>query len=984
MAITRTYAVGSFNRVVRQDDHNGTWIDISPNADPNTVWRDVMTSPVNPAHVVIVGDEIKGGGGFLDSGILVSTDAGATWTVPYGNWDTYPALTSFYEVWCVDSQNIWIVGNNGWVVKSQNGGLSFGQPDPGNPATFPGGEAWAGTQCIHAIDSMTAVVGGSLVAVTGDQDARVWKTINGGNTWTELNPSPNYYIDPPAPNLRNAWGFPVSKPPLVVGLTLISGGTGYFASTGVPAISNGTGEDLTLNITTSLGAITGFVIANPGRDYNVGEVVTVATGANDATLQVTAIEPSYPIGIPRGIWMSEDEQIIVVTTNYTQQISTDGGQNFTTTGSEQMLRAGVHLTWYPSHEWQSGLPTRMRHVGGIGIGPEVIETLDLGATWSTTRQDTGVHMVGAHFYSPQNGYYTHTNKLYRTLNGGVTGIEVHEDLGFPTWQAIWTEEPTIIYRLIDCAGVGNDQFVSDPNMANYVGQVIHIVAPDADLPADLCWIVEEYDQFHLTYDDPVPVLDSFETCLDCNPNYYELVDCEGNEASIYTTTDLSPYMPAPILPTPGPKISAVGLVLTPCCGGTVYTTQLVPVTSPQCTAYQITVPTDSLANTITYTDCNGIVQTITYPFNGGAGSQTLYFDICVLDGSITDLGVLNPVYYVNQGDCSPPPSSPVITWPTLGPGDQVIIWDDGTGEACYTVTNISVVFSPTQPPGNIDTPLDSEVTVLAATDCTGAASENPICICDTPEPPMVGGNVIQIEACPGVCWTVNQIPPDPTLELTDVVVTDDFVDCEECLPKDPPPPPIIIRNRKVKPGYDTPGCPPAYVEKVNCSFAEALYKEVVAKRYGITVCCEEEENKYLIRKYLMDLKAIFDPEACTTIEADACCPPCNVSSILNIHEILECLPPLNVSSVLLWPADCLPPINVSSELIQEPKCTTYRVTVPAVTVGASVQYRDCFGQPRLAAYGATKLETIYFLCALDSPAPIPINCTIDNVGSCTP
>tara|TARA_R110002126_G_scaffold147158_1_gene293185 strand:- start:5651 stop:8350 length:2700 start_codon:yes stop_codon:yes gene_type:complete len=898
MAFTITYAVGSFNRVVKQIEHNGTWIDIAPNVNPDTVWKDVMTSPINPEHVCIVGDVIDGGS-LLDSGILISTDAGATWAVPFGNWATHAPLTKFLEVWFVDSQNIWAVGNNGWVVKSQNGGITFQQP--GTIGLIESG-TWAGTACIYAINSQIAVVAGSSVDTGTAINSRVWKTINGGNTWTTLNQSPNYYTEPLAPNLRNAWSWAVSEGQdgIPFGLLLLTGGTGYFAGTGVSALSNGTGKDLTLDITTTAGAVTAATINNAGRDFNVGEIVTVSTGAGDATFEVTYIEPTYPIGIPRGIWMSKDENTIVVSTLNTQQTSIDGGQNFITTGSEQMLRAGVHLTWYPSHEWQSGLPTQMRHVGGIGLGPEVIETLNIGSTWSTTRQNTSVHMVGAHFYSPQNGYYTHTNKLYRTSNGGVTGIETYNDLGFPTWEAVWTEEPTIIYKLIDCSGQANDQFVSDPNMANYVGQIIQIVSPDEDLPADLCWLVEEYEDFHLTYDDPVPVLGSFATCLECDPNYYELIDCEGNETSIYTTTDLSTYIPTSI--DGGAKAVGLAIIMTPCCGGTIIQSAFIPIEQP--------------------------------------------------------------------------------LWSLESPLPDVVIYNDGIEEACYSITTGAIPWTIVQPPGYIEMPLDSEITTLNATDCNEAASENPICICDTVEPIMVGGNVIQIEACPGVCWTVNEIPPDPTLTLTVVVVTDDFIDCEDCLPKALPPA-IIIRNRKVKPGYDTPGCPPEYVEKINCAFAEVLFKEVAAKRYGITICCEEDENKYLISKYLMDLKAIFDPNACKSILPDTCCPPCAVSSILIVHQIMDCMPPLNVTSELSYPIPCLPPYNIESQLIQAAKCTQFNISVPELTI-ASVEWTDCNGGPRLTEYTAYKLAKEYTLCALDIPAPIVINCTIITTGICLP
>ena len=82
MAITRTYSVGQNNRARRLDNHTLPWVDISPFGDGWEIF-DVMSDPNDPDKVTIVG-EAQGG---LSGGILTSTNAGVTWTIPNGNWD---------------------------------------------------------------------------------------------------------------------------------------------------------------------------------------------------------------------------------------------------------------------------------------------------------------------------------------------------------------------------------------------------------------------------------------------------------------------------------------------------------------------------------------------------------------------------------------------------------------------------------------------------------------------------------------------------------------------------------------------------------------------------------------------------------------------------------------------------------------------------------------------------------------------------------
>lgn len=133
--------------------------------------------------------------------------------------------------------------------------------------------------------------------------------------------------------------------------------------------------------------------------------------------------------------------------------------------------------------------------------------------------------------------------------------------------------------------------------------------------------------------------------------------------------------------------------------------------------------------------------------------------------------------------------------------------------------------------------------------------------CDDPEHTIVTSDdllsylnqVIQIESCPGYCFTVTYA--DNCLGAQSVLpITKSFQTCDLC--NYIPEVPTNLITRRVKPGYDTPACPPEYTEKVSCTFGEAMYDEVLSKRYGLQDCCPIDAQRWIIKKELLDLKVL--------------------------------------------------------------------------------------------------------------------------------
>jgi hypothetical protein len=73
------------------------------------------------------------------------------------------------------------------------------------------------------------------------------------------------------------------------------GGTGYTNGTSTTTVTGGTGTGLIVEITVALGVVTGVTVLSPGKDYVIGDTVTIVGGNNDATIDVltvtTAIAP---------------------------------------------------------------------------------------------------------------------------------------------------------------------------------------------------------------------------------------------------------------------------------------------------------------------------------------------------------------------------------------------------------------------------------------------------------------------------------------------------------------------------------------------------------------------------------------------------------------------------------------------------------------------------------------------------------------------
>ena len=110
--------------------------------------------------------------------------------------------------------------------------------------------------------------------------------------------------------------------------------------------------------------------------------------------------------------------------------------------------------------------------------------------------------------------------------------------------------------------------------------------------------------------------------------------------------------------------------------------------------------------------------------------------------------------------------------------------------------------------------------------------------------------------CPIGNWhSLSSIPSTLSVTTTEFLYTiEEFGECINGIC-----PPRKYTKKSVRPGYNTPACENWKYEEISCKSAEALYKQVLELRYGISNCCPEDDEQYIIQKELIDLQALIPP-----------------------------------------------------------------------------------------------------------------------------
>jgi len=403
--------------------------------------------------------------------------------------------------------------------------------------------------------------------------------------------------------------------------------------------------------------------------------------------------------------------------------------------------------------------------------------------------------------------------------------------------------PNINYKLTLCEDASTFTYTSD-DLSIYVGKVIR----REDCP-EKCWIVSEIDG-DIPTDTPIVVIEDYLDCILCYRKYYLLEDCLGLELSIITYTDLSDYVDKIITLDWCPETCwEVSETIEDDGAGVIsdilnsYTECLTCLTSAPCVCSTIKNYNDITLD-YKYLNCEGILQTVT--LQPGQKSDRLclirWYEPKACESFILYIGgVIIPYQDI------------LFQYPySLGYNGPISVDGKPTFSSQYNYFNNythSIYYDGNKWILLVKITDSYEYSQVATLNC-GAD-----CACPTGE-----WNIIS---------SLSNQPNYTTVEFKYTI--EYFGNCINGVC-----PPRKNNQKSITPGYNTPGCEIWKYEEISCRAAEAMYKQVLELRYGISNCCPEEDQQYIVQKELIDLAALYDPTyPCAT---NSCRCGCSIST----------------------------------------------------------------------------------------------------------
>jgi len=403
------------------------------------------------------------------------------------------------------------------------------------------------------------------------------------------------------------------------------------------------------------------------------------------------------------------------------------------------------------------------------------------------------------------------------------------------------------YKLSNCEKI-NEVVYTLQDFSAYVGQVIK---DDCN-----CWTVEEINYqppSETTIVDPIV----FEDCNTCLATYYTLTDCDDSESVIISSTNLSPYV--------GQVVKIEGC--DPCYEVALYEDTAAPalweevtVTEASATCFECkqlvprcsTVFNNSTEDrTFTYINANGDSEETEIVKSGHFSLRT-----CVQYWDEPDTFIYN--YY---GDCT------VYEYDnTPLPGECNCIdvsIETGVGITVYSAVHTGEFFNDVK----VFDLIISGVEYKIWGNAIGGWGISTVVGTTQDEIGFIKTGILDCPVADNTVWTVSGDLPGgvvvlsiSTLEGTCATITTKEGHCVQYFPN----------NRKVRPGYNTPICSADKYDKITCNAADIMYKKVLELRYGISDCCPEENEKWLIKKELIELQALTDPNYTCDPLTDCC------------------------------------------------------------------------------------------------------------------
>ena len=307
--IATIVAAGTSGTIVRSSNGGSTW-----NTSVLSATTTYLGSSLNSTGIGwIVGGILSGVGTGVGT-IIKTTDYGLTW-----NYQTTGTTGVIIDIYAFDDQNAIISTDEGTILKTTNGGSTWDIQFQSNPNT-------GRLRFIHFLNSQIGLIaGGNFSNQTGPAGGFIYRTTNGGATWTKVFTSSKILTGIQAVSSTMAY---------CVGIE----GAMYRSTDGGlnwTTLSPGTSNWLySLNFFTTSN---GFIFGSGGLikyTVNGSQWSTIATGSSNGINSCTFPNTST------GFLAAENGKIfkLIKSVNYFQLLSPNGGDNYEV-GSTQ------NITW---------------------------------------------------------------------------------------------------------------------------------------------------------------------------------------------------------------------------------------------------------------------------------------------------------------------------------------------------------------------------------------------------------------------------------------------------------------------------------------------------------------------------------------------------------------------------------------------------------------------------------------------------------------
>lgn len=491
-----------------------------------------------------------------------------------------------------------------------------------------------------------------------------------------------------------------------------------------------------------------------------------------------------------------------------------------------------------------------------------------------------------------------------------------------------TQTPVLpcCYLLEDCDS--GETYIVSTDLSTYIGLTITVNEITGCL-----LVIDVSDSCEGALE--VTVTDSFANCTSCAalpPPCYLLTDnCTGSGISFIVSNDLSGSVGQVIKVCPGDLPIPTSTPPTPGFSRIV-TSSSVPIViivgDPGLSQYNLTNCCDPLEILIVSNTLEAYIdQIVAIPILGDKCWTVTKFTNVGTSMGLIDL--TGGFVYDNCGPCMADfPCEPIIIPELL----ECVCFTIAESASCTGSIELTTLGPITE---SCLTCMPPPEPCYLLTDCQ-----------DVVDPFIVCGNdlstyvdlVIKIEGCGDTCWLVTLSENcDNSICLNGAIT--EFETCLDCLPPPPIPTPFALHSRRIKPGYfSTNSCLTTdYIERVNCTFALEVYNQMIIKRYGVTVCCDNDLDQWDIKKQGLDFELLTDPALCKSTVC-TCKKPCLVSATFVLGA--TCYPPIITSSYI--DTLCGAPVFVSGEIVVEVtpiECNCYSVAAPESPI--TIVYIDC-------------------------------------------